>query len=59
MEAQDLRYHNGKKQDEEYCVLCAKEGRGTNEMCYGVVCKDVMSSCMSAGFFLEEVATRC
>jgi hypothetical protein len=33
MEAQDLRYHNGQKWDEEYCVLCVKEGRGTNEMC--------------------------
>ena len=56
METQDLRYHNGQKQDkdEEYCVLCDKEDRGTNEMCYGVVCKNVMS-CMSAACSLPGV----
>ena len=30
-------------------ILCAKEGIGKYHMWYGVVCKAVMSSCMSAG----------
>jgi len=46
-----LRYHNGQKQDKEYCV-CAKEGIGKYDMWYGVVCKAVMSSCMSVIFSL-------
>ena len=46
MEAQArLRYHNGQKQDKEYCVPM-------NDMWYGVVCKAVMSSSMSAGYSL-------
>ena len=39
-------------------ILCAKEGIGKYDMWYGVVCKAVMSSCMSAGCSLAEVATR-
>ena len=30
-------------------ILCVKEGIGKYDMWYGVVCKVVMSSCMSAG----------
>jgi hypothetical protein len=30
-------------------ILCAKEGIGKYGMWYGVICKAVMSSCMSAG----------
>ncbi len=30
-------------------TLCVKEDTGKYDMWYGVVCKDVMSSCMSAG----------
>ncbi len=42
METQTLLwYHNGQKQDKEYCV---EEGIGTYDMWYGEVCKDVMSS---------------
>ncbi len=31
--------------------MCAKEGIGKYDMWYGVLCKAVMSSCMSAGSF--------
>ena len=33
-------------------ILCVKEGIGKYDMWYGVVCKDVMSSCMSIGYSL-------
>jgi len=33
--------------------MCAKEGIGKYDMWYGVVCKVVMSSCMSTVFSLE------
>ncbi len=34
-------------------ILCPKEDIGKYDMCYGVVCKTVMSSCMSVGCSLD------
>ncbi len=33
-------------------ILCVKEVIGKYDMWYGVICKTVMSSCMSAGYSL-------
>ena len=38
----------------EQGILCVKEVMCKYDMWYGVVCKTVISSCMSTGFSLEE-----